>query len=117
MPSAAQPRTRWYARTPTWGAALVAVVGCALPLLLGLVSSHPGFLWAALGAFQAARANPLHRFGMLRMLLLTGLGACSAGLGFWAGSHPLLSLCIFAAFGLLLAWLQPHRTVLAPAPE
>lgn len=106
MPSAAQPRTRWYARTPTWGAALVAVVGCALPLLLGLVSSHPGFLWAALGAFQAARANPLHRFGMLRMLLLIGLGACSSGLGFWAADSSLASLLLFGICGLLLAWLQ-----------
>ena len=81
-------------------------LGCALPLLLGLFTAHSGFLWASAGAFQAAQANPLHRFGMLRMLLLTGLGACSAGLGFWAGSHPLVSLGIFAAFGLLLAWLQ-----------
>lgn len=43
---------------------------------------------------------------MLRMLLLTGLGARCTGLGFWAGGHPLVSLGIFAAFGLLLAWLQ-----------
>jgi hypothetical protein len=85
---------------------MVAGIGCALPLLLGLFSAHTGFLWAALGAFQAAQANPLHRFGMLRMLLLSGLGACSAGLGFWAANDPLLSLGLFAAFGLLLAWLQ-----------
>ncbi|MGU9537332.1 hypothetical protein, partial [Proteus mirabilis] len=64
---------------------MVAVLGCALPLVLGLFTAHSGFLWASAGAFQAAQANPLHRFGMLRMLLLTGLGACSAGLGFWAG--------------------------------
>tara|TARA_R100001244_G_scaffold4638_7_gene5932 strand:+ start:4615 stop:5625 length:1011 start_codon:yes stop_codon:yes gene_type:complete len=85
---------------------MVAGFGCALPLLLGLFSAHPGFLWASAGAFQAAQANPLHRFGMLRMLLLTGLGACSAGLGFWSASHPLISLCLFGAFGFLLAWLQ-----------
>lgn len=96
----------WHAGPPAWGPALVAGLGCALPLLLGLFTSHSGFLWASVGAFQAAQANPLHRFGMLRMLLLTGLGACSAGLGFWAGSHPLISLGLFAAFGLLLAWLQ-----------
>ncbi len=88
------------------GPALIAGVGCALPLLLGLISGHPGFLWAAAGAFQAAQANPLHRFGMLRLLLLTGLGACSAGLGFGAANDPLLSLLLFAACGLLLAWLQ-----------
>jgi len=39
-------------------------------------------------------------------LLLTGLGACSVGLGFWAASDPLSSLLLFAAYGLLLAWLQ-----------
>lgn len=84
----------------------MAGLGCALPLLLGLFSAHPGFLWAAAGAFQAAQANPLHRFGMLRMLLLSGLGACSAGLGFWSASQPLISLGLFGAFGFLLAWLQ-----------
>ncbi|NQD93243.1 FUSC family protein [Pseudomonas sp. CrR25] len=96
----------WHAGPPAWGSALVAGFGCGLPLLLGLFSAHPGFLWASVGAFQAAQASPLHRFGMLRMLLLTGLGACSAGLGFWSASHPLLSLWLFAAFGFLLAWLQ-----------
>ncbi len=89
----------WHAGPPAWGPAVVAGLGCALPLVLGLFTAHSGFLWASAGAFQAAQANPLHRFGMLRMLLLTGLG-------FWAASHPLLSLGIFAAFGLLLAWLQ-----------
>ncbi|TBU95442.1 FUSC family protein [Phytopseudomonas dryadis] len=98
----------WHAGPPAWGPAVVAGLGCALPLLLGLFSAHPGFLWAAVGAFQAAQANPLHRFGMLRMLLLTGLGACSAGLGFWSATHPLISLALFAAFGLLLAWLQRY---------
>lgn len=96
----------WHAGPPAWGPAVVAGLGCALPLLLGLFTAHTGFLWASAGAFQAAQANPLHRFGMLRMLLLTLLGACSAGLGFWAATHPLISLGIFAAFGLLLAWLQ-----------
>lgn len=98
----------WHAGPPAWGAALVAGFGCALPLVLGLFTLHTGFLWASVGAFQAAQANPLHRFGMLRMLMLTSLGACSAGLGFWAGSHPLISLGLFAAFGLLLAWLQRY---------
>ncbi|WAJ39434.1 FUSC family protein [Pseudomonas sp. GOM7] len=98
----------WHAGPPAWGAALVAGFGCALPLLLGLITLHTGFLWASLGAFQAAQANPLHRFGMLRMLMLTGFGACSAGLGFWAGSDALLSLGLFAGFGLLLAWLQRY---------
>ncbi|MGE8498994.1 MAG: FUSC family protein [Pseudomonas sp.] len=100
----------WHAGPPAWGPAIVAGLGCALPLLLGLFSAHPGFLWASAGAFQAAQANPLHRFGMLRMLLLTGLGACSAGLGFWAATHPLISLWLFAAFGFLLAWLQRFGT-------
>ena len=100
----------WHAGPPAWGPAIVAGLGCALPLLLGLFSGHPGFLWASAGAFQAAQANPLHRFGMLRLLLLTLLGACSAGLGFWAGSHPLLSLGLFALYGFLLAWLQRFGT-------
>ena len=103
-----QQSMRWHAGPPAWGPAAVAGFGCALPLLLGLFSAHPGFIWASVGAFQAAQANPLHRFGMLRMLLLTGLGACSAGLGFWSASHPLLSLGLFASFGLLLAWLQRY---------
>jgi hypothetical protein len=96
----------WHAGPPAWGPAMVAGFGCALPLLLGLFSAHPGFLWASAGAFQAAQANPLHRLGMLRMLMLCGLGACSAGLGFWAAGHPYASFLIFAAFGFLLAWLQ-----------
>ncbi|WP_437880855.1 FUSC family protein [Pseudomonas sp. LRF_L74] len=96
----------WHAGPPAWGPAIIAGLGCALPLVLGLFSGHPGFLWASAGAFQAAQANPLHRFGMLRMLLLTLLGACSAGLGYWSGSHPLLSLGLFAAYGFMLAWLQ-----------
>lgn len=98
----------WQPGRPAWGAAAVAGLGCALPLLLGLFSGHPGFLWATVGAFQAAKANPLHRLGMLRMLLLIGLGACSAGLGFWSATHPLISLGLFAFYGLLLAWLQRY---------
>ncbi|MBS7661000.1 FUSC family protein [Pseudomonas lalucatii] len=96
----------WHAGPPAWGPAMVAGLGCALPLLLGLFSGHTGFLWASVGAFQAAQASPLHRFGMLRMLLLTGLGACSAALGFWSAVDPLVSLGLFGGFGLLLAWLQ-----------
>lgn len=96
----------WHAGPPAWGSALVAGFGCALPLLLGLATGHSGFLWASAGAFLAAQANPLQRLGMLRMLLLTGLGAGSAGLGFSAAGDPLLSLFSFAVFGLLLAWLQ-----------
>ncbi|HLD68127.1 MAG TPA: FUSC family protein [Pseudomonas sp.] len=101
-----KPLPRWHDGPTAWGPALIAGLGCALPLLLGLFSAHPGFLWAAAGAFQAAQANPLHRFGMLRLLLLTGLGACSAGLGFWAATEALLSLTLFAGYGFLLAWLQ-----------
>ena len=97
---------QWTPGRPAWGAAAVAGFGCSLPLLLGLFSGHPGFLWATVGAFQAAKANPLHRFGMLRMLLLIALGACSAGLGFWSATHPLISLGLFAFYALLLAWLQ-----------
>jgi hypothetical protein len=96
----------WKALPPAWGPALVAGIGCGLPLLLGLFSAHPGFLWASVGAFQASQANPLHRLGMLRMLLLIALGACSAALGFWAAPWPTASLLLFSAFGLLLAWLQ-----------
>lgn len=96
----------WHAGPPNLGPAVIAGMGCALPLLLGLASGHPGFLWASAGAFQAAQANPLHRFGMLRLLLLCLLGACSVGLGFWSASQPLVSFVLFAAFGLLLAWLQ-----------
>ena len=93
---------------PVWGVATVATLGCALPLILGLVSGHNGFLWAALGAFQAALANPLHRYGMLRMLLMGTLGALAAALGYTAASHPLYSLLLFAAMGLLLARLQRY---------
>lgn len=98
----------WHPGRPAWGAAAIAGLGCALPLLLGLFSGHPGFLWATVGAFQAAKADPLHRLGMLRMLLLVGLGACSAGVGFWSATHPLISLGLFAFYGLLLAWLQRY---------
>lgn len=87
---------------------MVAGLGCALPLLLGLFSGHTGFLWATVGAFQAAKADPLHRLGMLRMLLLIALGAASAGLGFWSAAHPWASLGLFAVYGLLLAWLQRY---------
>ncbi len=96
----------WHAGPPAWGPAMIAGIGCGGPLLLGLFSAHSGFIWAATGAFQAALTNPLHRFGMLRMLLLTALGALSVGLGFWSASHGLLSLSLFALYGFLLAWLQ-----------
>ncbi|MOA03044.1 hypothetical protein D3C78_1225270 [compost metagenome] len=49
---------------------------------------------------------------MLRMLLLTWLGATSAGVGFWVASHPLLSLTSFACMGLLLAVLQRYGSEL-----
>lgn len=100
-------RVGWSPGQPAWGAAAITGLGCALPLILGLFSGHPGFLWATIGAFQAAQANPLHRLGMLRMLLLIALGALGAGIGFWAAAHYLSSLAAFAACGLLLAWL--HR--------
>ncbi len=106
MPTLLRQLFSWQSGPPAWGPAMVAMLGCALPLILGLFSGHPGFLWAAVGAFQAAKANPLHRFGMLRMLLLIGLGAWSAGLGFWGADHPFISLGLFALFGFLLAWLQ-----------
>src|SRR5690606_11603383 len=96
----------WQPPSPAWGSAIIAGLGCALPLSLGLLSGHPGFLWAAVGAFQAARANPLHRFGMPRMMLLILLGACGSGLGYWVAPEPVLSLVVFACMGLLLAWLQ-----------
>ncbi len=105
-----QQSFRWHAGRPAWGAAAMAGFGCALPLLLGLFSGHPGFLWATVGAFQAAKANPLHRFGMLRMLLLIALGALSTALGFWSATHPGVSLGLFAFYGLLLAWLQRYGT-------
>lgn len=93
---------------PVWGVATVAMLGCALPLVLGVVSAHNGFLWAALGAFQASLANPLHRYGMLRMLLMGTGGALAAALGHTATSHPLASLLLFSAMGLLLARLQRY---------
>lgn len=93
---------------PVWGVAIVATLGCALPLVLGLISGHNGFLWAALGAFQAALANPLHRYGMLRMLLIGVLGALAAALGYSAANHPLTSLLWFSGMGLLLARLQRY---------
>lgn len=96
----------WHAGPPEWGPGIIAGLGCALPLLLGLLSGHPGFLWASVGAFLASQANPLHRFGMLRLLLLTLLGAFSAGLGFWSASEPLASFGLFALYGFILAWLQ-----------
>lgn len=96
----------WHSGPPEWGPGIIAGLGCALPLLLGLLSAHPGFLWASVGAFLAAQANPLHRFGMFRLLLLTLLGALSAGLGFWAATDPLLSFALFALYGFILAWLQ-----------
>ena len=92
----------WHAGPPSRGPALIAAFGCALPLLLGLLSAHPGFLWASAGAFQAAQANPLHRLGMLRMLALCGLGALSAALGCWSASNPLIAFWLFAASCLCL---------------
>jgi len=97
-------RQRWTA-TPSWGAATVASLGCTLLLLLGL-SGHPGFLWASIGAFLAAQAAPLQRFGMLHMLLLTLLAAGSASLGFRCAPDPFESFSLFATAGLLLVWLQ-----------
>jgi len=107
MPLALRRLSGWTPGAPAWGPAAIAGLGCALPLLLGLFSGHPGFLWATVGAFQASLGNPLHRFGMLRMLLITALGAAAAGIGFWAASHQAwTSLLAFATVGLLLAWLQ-----------
>jgi len=34
----------WHAGPPAWGPAVVAVLGCALPLVLGLFTAHSGFL-------------------------------------------------------------------------
>lgn len=96
----------WHAGPPEWGPAVIAGLGCALPLLLGLASGHPGFLWASVGAFFASLYNPLHRFGMLRLLALALLGACSAGLGFWSAESAILSLWLFGLHGFFLAWLQ-----------
>ncbi|OEO26935.1 hypothetical protein AX279_06065 [Pseudomonas sp. J237] len=110
MKAALQKVLGWHAGPPAWGPAIIAGLGCGLPLLLGLFSAHPGFLWAALGAFQASQVNPIHRLGMLRMLLLISLGAWSAGLGLWAAADPVLSLCLFSVFGFLLAWLQRFGT-------
>ncbi|EQM69199.1 MULTISPECIES: FUSC family protein [Pseudomonas] len=112
MRKALRQSLHWHTGPPAWGPAAIAGLGCGLPLMLGLFTAHTGFLWAATGAFQAALANPMHRFGMLRMLLLTLLGALSAGVGFWAASHPLLSLASFALWGFLLALLQRYGTEL-----
>lgn len=106
MTTASRHTIKWHAGPPAWGPAVIAGLGCALPLLLGLFSAHPGFLWASLGAFQAAQASPLHRLGMLRMLMLCTLGACSAGLGLWAAHHVYAGILLFALFGFGLAWLQ-----------
>lgn len=106
MNKAQRHKLGWHSGPAEWGPGIIAGLGCALPLLLGLLSGHPGFLWASVGAFLAAQANPLHRFGMFRLLLLTLLGALSAGLGFWSASDPLLSFALFAVYGFLLAWLQ-----------
>lgn len=106
MTSTDKSQRRWFVGPPTIGPALIAGVGCALPLLLGLFSGHPGFLWASAGAFHAAQINPLHRLGMRRMLLMIFIGALCAGWGFWAAAYPWLSFTVFAAFGFILAWLQ-----------
>ena len=94
----------WHAGPPAWGPAVIAGLGCALPLVLGLFSGHPGFLWASVGAFLAAQSNPLHRFGMLRLLLLTLFGACSAGLGFWEASRPTATARVVVDIGSTLLW-------------
>src|SRR5690606_30174433 len=101
---------RWRIRASAWSIASMATVGCALPLALGLVSGHNGFLWAALGAFQASLANPLHRFGMLRMLLITLVGACSAGGGYWSGTQPLARLMLCAALASAAPCSQGYGT-------
>lgn len=106
MNKAQRHKLGWHSGPAEWGPGIIAGLGCALPLLLGLLSGHPGFLWASVGAFLAAQANPLHRFGMFRLLLLTLLGALSAGLGFWSATEPVLSFALFAIYGFLLAWLQ-----------
>jgi hypothetical protein len=98
----------WRPSMPAFAPALIATLGCALPLLLGLFSGHSGFIWAATGAFVASLSNPLQRLGMLHMCLLVGLGAISAGAGFWADNHPIASASLFAVYGLLFAWLQRH---------
>ena len=49
------------------------------------------------------------------MLMLCGLGAASAGLGFWSADHPYTSFLIFALFGFLLAWLQRFGSEAAKA--
>ena len=95
---------------PALGPAIIAGLGCALPLMLGLSTGHSGFWWVTLGALLSAQATPLHRFGMLRMLTITITGAISAGLGFWAASDALISSVVFTAYGLLLAWLHRYGT-------
>ncbi len=88
---------------PAWGPALAAALGCALPLMLGVFSGHPGFYWATLGAFVASLADPRQRLGMHGMLLLSSAGAFSVALGYWAGQTTMASLLAFLLFGLLLA--------------
>ncbi len=88
--------------------AIIATLGCALPLILSLLTRNPGFFWATMGACTAAQAHPLQRLGMPGMLLLILLGAASIALGFWADSSTLSSLSLFAGCGLLLAWLQRY---------
>ncbi|WP_462378878.1 FUSC family protein [Pseudomonas sp. Marseille-QA0892] len=108
-PASSLSRLRgWRPAMPAFSSALIAALGCALPLLLGLFSGHSGFIWAATGAFMASLANPLQRLGMLHMCLLICLGAFSAGLGFWADSHPSASAGLFALFGLFFAWMQRY---------
>ncbi|GGJ89851.1 FUSC family protein [Pseudomonas matsuisoli] len=105
-PSHIVRRLGWQPATPAFGPALIATLGCALPLLLGLFSGHSGFIWAATGAFIAALAKPLQRLGMLHMCLLVGLGAVSAGIGFWSDRDPVASGLLFGLYGLVFAWLQ-----------
>jgi hypothetical protein len=92
--------------SPSLAPAMIAGIGCALPLILGVFTGHSGFLWASLGAFLTSQANPLQRLGMLRMLLLILLGALGAGLGFTSAKGWLATFALFFLFGLLLAWLQ-----------
>ncbi|MBB3101664.1 FUSC family protein [Azomonas macrocytogenes] len=99
--------TQWFGR-PAWAPAVIATIGCALPLLMGISTRHPGFFWATIGAFMASLAHPLQRLGMPGMLLMIGLGAVSIALGFWAANDALSSVALFACCGLLLAWLQRY---------
>lgn len=99
-------RARLPLPSPSLAPAAIAGGGCALPVLLGAFTGHSGFLWASLGAFLAAQANPLQRLGMLHMSLLILGGALGAGLGFFCAGGWLTTLVLFFLFGLLLAWLQ-----------